>query len=219
MWSFSPTQRHVKHIKPLWLPQLRAISWALLWKGNSWLQVRESARAIERKPGMAIFFQPCASVRRYFILSIDSHSCHHPISVYIHKDSYCPAGDRPLTRSICTALVISEGHAAQPEGVQGCERDSGGQERMEEGREIKGMNSRWAFWGIAAFLRLARLATGWRRKACPLSILVIQDWSFIPNCFSLYFRASPEDGFRDNFSEWVIMSCFSVHYFQQDNTL
>lgn len=134
VWSFSATQRHVMHIKPLRLPQLRAISWALLWKGNSWLQVRERVREQSKeRPGVAVFFQPCASVRRYFILSMDSHSCHHPISVYLHKDSYCPAGDRPLTRSICTALVISEGHAAQPEGVQGCERDGGGQREWKKG--------------------------------------------------------------------------------------
>lgn len=37
---------------------------------------------------------------------------HHPISVYLHKESYCAPADRPLTCSICSALlVISEEHS------------------------------------------------------------------------------------------------------------
>lgn len=144
---------------------------------------RERARASERKAWGGCLFS-AISVSPALFHTVDRqpflspHSApHHPISVYLHKDSYCPAGDRPLTCSICTApLVISEGHAnSTARRSAGVWEGWWGTEGMEEGREIKGMNSRWAFWGIAALLRLARLATGRRRKACPLSILVIQE--------------------------------------------
>lgn len=80
--------------------------------------VRETERAGKRKAWAGCLFS-AQHVSPALFHTVDPqpflspHSApHHPISVHLHKDSYCPTGDRPLTCSICTALlVISEGQA------------------------------------------------------------------------------------------------------------
>lgn len=99
---------------------------------SEWERQREQAK---ERPGLAVFFQPSTSVRRYFILSIPSHSCHHipphttPSVCIFTKTAIVPLviAHWPALSALHCWSSRRDKQTAQLEGVQGCERDGGGQ--------------------------------------------------------------------------------------------
>lgn len=135
-------------------------------KGLGWLSFfshkrQSGAISYRRSPAIPVTtFRPtpphqCVSSQRQLL----SRWCSPTDLLYLH----CTAGHLRGTRK--------QHSEKECRGVRGMVGD---RENRRSERD-KGMNSSWAFWGIAALLRLARLATGWKRKACPLPTLVIQE--------------------------------------------
>ncbi len=140
----------------------------------------ERDRESKRKKGLGClsFFSPARqsgaiSYCRSPAIPVTTFHPTHPISVSSQRQplSYWWS-PTDLLYLHCTAGHLWETHKQHSEKECRGVRGMVGDRQNGEPREIKGMNSRWALRGIAAFLRLA-LAKGWRIKPF-LSILVIQ---------------------------------------------